>query len=72
MMQISVTNAEKDFARLIQLLESGAEDTIIITRDGKAIAVLSPYSTNTSKRIGIAKGKFKDPENFDHLHALDL
>jgi len=72
MIQINVVNAEKEFYRLIQFLESGAEDSVIITRDGKAVAVLTPFSTDTSKRIGAAKGKFEDPENFDLINALDL
>ena len=46
MMQINVVSAEKEFCRLIQLLESGVEDSVIITRDGKAVAVLTPFSTD--------------------------
>lgn len=72
MMQINATNAEKEFTKLVHLLENGEEDSIIITRNGKPIAVMSPFSTDTSRRIGIAKGKFKDPENFDQLDCLDL
>lgn len=72
MMQINISEAEKEFSKLIHLLESGIEDSIIITRDGKAVAELTPYSPDTSKRIGAAKGKFEDPENFDLISALDL
>lgn len=72
MMQINVTNAENEFTKLVHLLENGEEDSIIITRNGKPIAVMSPFPTDTSRRIGIAKGKFKDPENFDQLDCLDL
>lgn len=72
MIQISTNHAEKEFTKLVHLLETGEEESIIITRDGKPIAVMSPFSTDTSRRIDIAKGKFKDPENFDQLDCLDL
>lgn len=65
-MQISIFNAETDFLRLVHLLESGLEDSITITRNGKPIAVMMPYQEKPiSRRIGITKDRFKDPESFD-------
>ena len=42
------------------------ENDIIVARNGKPVAKLSYISsTPVSKRIGIAKGKFKAPDDFD-------
>ena len=65
-MQMNVLEAKTSFSRLLRLLESGKESSITIARNGQPIAVIIPYQQpSVSKRIGIAKGKFKAPEDFD-------
>ena len=42
------------------------EEFITIARNGKPVAKIVPYdSAPVSKRIGIAKGKFTVPDDFD-------
>mgnify|MGYP002627458307 CR=1 FL=1 len=65
-MQVNVFEAKTDFSKLIRLVESGREDSITVARNGKPVARIVPYeSAPASKRIGIAKGKFTVPGDFD-------
>lgn len=65
-MQVNVLEAKTDFSKLIRLLESKREERIIVARAGKPVVQITLYKNSpVSKRIGIAKGKFKSPVNFD-------
>ena len=66
MIQVNVLEDKIDFTKLIFLVESGQEDFITIAKNGKPIARIIPVGESpVSKRIGIAKGKFKAPDDFD-------
>ena len=65
-MQVNVFEAKTEFSKLIRLVESRREEYITVARNGKPVAKIVPYeSTPVSKRIGIAKGKFTVPDDFD-------
>lgn len=65
-MQVNVFEAKTDFSKLIRLVESRREEYITVARNGKPVAKIVPYETApVSKRIGIAKGKFTIPDDFD-------
>lgn len=65
-MQVNVLEAKTDFSKLIRLVESRREEYITVARNGKPVAKIVPYETvPVSKRIGIAKGKFTVPDDFD-------
>jgi antitoxin (DNA-binding transcriptional repressor) of toxin-antitoxin stability system len=65
-MQVNVMEAKTDFSRLICLLESKREDSIIVTRDGRPVVKITLLDDSpVSRRIGIARGKFRAPEDFD-------
>ena len=65
-MQVNVFEAKTDFSKLIRLIESGREEFITVARNGRPVVKIVPVeSTPVSKRIGIAKGKFEVPEDFD-------
>lgn len=69
-MQVNVLEAKTDFSKLLRLLETKRESTITIARNGKPVAVMTLYpESSVSKRLGIAKGKFCDPEDFDAYDA---
>lgn len=55
-------DAKTNLSRLVEALESGAEQEIIIARNGKPAARLVPISKALSgPRIGMARGKFLTP-----------
>jgi antitoxin (DNA-binding transcriptional repressor) of toxin-antitoxin stability system len=65
-MQVNVLEAKTDFSRILRLLETKREQSITIARNGKPIAMMVPYPEKpASLRIGIAKGEFSDPADFD-------
>ena len=65
-MQINVADAKRDSSKLIRLLETQKEESITVARNGKPIIRMTYIiDTPVSKRIGIAKGKFKAPDDFD-------
>jgi antitoxin (DNA-binding transcriptional repressor) of toxin-antitoxin stability system len=65
-MQVNVVEAKRDFSKLIRLLETGKEESITVSRSGKPIVKITlTEEIPVSKRIGVAKGKFKAPADFD-------
>ena len=65
-MQVNVLEAKTDFSKLIRILESKKEDSITVARNGKPVIKMTLIDESpVSKRIGIAKGKIKVPDDFD-------
>jgi antitoxin (DNA-binding transcriptional repressor) of toxin-antitoxin stability system len=65
-MQVSVLEAKTNLSKLVKLVESGKEDEIIIARYGKPVVkMVICNDTPISKRIGVAKGKIKAPDDID-------
>ena len=64
---VNMLDAKSKLSRLVQAVESGEEKEIVIARNGKPAARLVPIETapDVSKRIGIAKGEFEVPDDFD-------
>lgn len=66
MLQVNILEAKTELSRLVKLIESGQEDSIIIARYGKPVVKMSIYNDSPmSNRIGIAKGKFEAPADLD-------
>ena len=66
MLQVNVLEAKTDLSKLLHLLETQKEDVIRIARNGNPVAELKAIDRSpVSKRIGVAKGKFKVPDDFD-------
>ena len=64
-MQVNVLEAKTDFSKLIRILESGKEKEIT-ARNGKPVVKITLVDQPAvSKRIGIAKGRFNAPADFD-------
>ena len=65
-MQVNVLQAKTELSRLIRLIETEREESIVITRYGKPVVKLTGITeTPVSKRIGIAKGKLTAPVDLD-------
>ena len=66
MLQVNVLEAKTDFSKLIRILESGRENAITVARNGRPVVKITLVDeTPVSRRIGVAKGKFKAPDDFD-------
>jgi len=68
-MQVNILEAKTDLSKLIRLIESGQEESVIIARYGKPVVKLTAYNdVPVSKRIGIAKGKLESPDDLDQYN----
>ena len=66
MMQVNVFEAKTEFSKLIRLIETNREDEIRVARNGRPVVkIIAIEKKPVSKRIGIAKGKFTMPDDFD-------
>jgi prevent-host-death family protein len=67
----NVLEAKSNLSRLIDAVESGRENEIIIARNGKPAARLMPLAAKpVGRRLGVAEGLFEVPENIDELNPL--
>ena len=65
-MQVNILEAKTKLSSLLRMIETGEEEFIIIARHGKPVAKIEMYNAlPVSKRIGIAKGKLKSPDDLD-------
>ncbi|WP_370306261.1 type II toxin-antitoxin system Phd/YefM family antitoxin [Sinimarinibacterium flocculans] len=70
MSSINMLQAKSSLSRLVESIEQGREREIVIARNGRPAAKLVPIDAMPSgKRIGIAKGKFKVPDDIDTHNA---
>lgn len=67
---VNMLEAKSNLSRLVEAVESGAEEEIVIARNGKPAARLVPVArTKVGKRLGAAQGKFKVPAPDKRLDA---
>jgi len=64
---VNMLEAKSTLSRLVEAVESGNEPEIIIARNGRPAARLVPIAPPKpfGQRIGIAKGMFTMPDDFD-------
>ena len=68
-MQVNILEAKTNLSNLVRLIETGKEERIIIARYGKPVVKMTIYNdAPVSKRIGIAKGRLKSPEDIDQYN----
>ncbi len=66
MTQINMLEAKTDLSKWVKKLENKEEDVVILARAGKPIAQITLIPQKpVRKRIGVAKGKFTIPDEFD-------
>ena len=69
MQTVSLFDAKTHLSRLIDQIATGAENEIVISRNGKPVARLVPIQEDVSRRIGLAGGEVEVPENIDTHNA---
>lgn len=68
---INMLEAKSQLSKLVQAVEDGSESEIIIARNGRPAArLVSVAPKPKGRRIGIAKGRFRLPDDFDADNAL--
>jgi len=68
---VNMLDAKTSLSRLVEAVESGAENEIVIARNGKPAAKLVPIGIPKKKRaLGLARGKYP-PLDYDAFQAMD-
>lgn len=73
MCEVTIIQATAELPMLVKRLQTGEASVVCIKQDGRTVAQLTlsedtrqaESKVDVSKRIGIAKGKFKMPKDFD-------
>ena len=70
MPSVNMLEAKSSLSRLVEAIEQGREREIVIARNGRPAARLVPVeAVPAGKRLGVAKGKFKVPDDIDSHNA---
>ena len=67
---VGVHEAKTHLSRLLEQVEGGEE--IAITRRGQEVARLVPSRSHRARRLGIDRGAYAVPEDFDAPLPADL
>ncbi len=69
---VNMLEAKTTLSKLVKAVESGAENEIIIARNGKPAARLVPIEAAPKKklRLGLLAGKYP-PMDFEGFQAMD-
>lgn len=70
MQTVNMLQAKSSLSRLVEVIEQGQEQEIVIARNGRPAARLVAIdSSPAGKRIGVAKGLFVVPDSIDTHNA---
>lgn len=74
MKYISVYEAKTQLSKYISMLESKQKDSIVICKNGKPVAELIPFVERKERRLGVAKGMWRDvsEEEFNDFDMFSL
>ncbi|OQM74756.1 type II toxin-antitoxin system Phd/YefM family antitoxin [Manganibacter manganicus] len=68
---VNMHEAKTSLSKLVEAVESGAEEEIVIARNGKPAARLVPIAVPRKKRrLGLLAGKYP-PMDFEAFQAMD-
>lgn len=71
MMQVNVQEAQNDLLKLISLIQSGQEDSVVFTQGGKAVARMEGCQEKPNGgyiKFGVAKGELNYSGDFDECN----
>jgi len=57
---VSIYEVKTQLSKYISMLENKEKDSIIITKNGNPVAEIIPFVERKEKRLGIAKGLWRD------------
>jgi len=67
---VGVHQAKTHLSRLLEDVAAGEE--VVITRRGEAVATLIPVHGSSKRRLGIDRGRYAVPQDFDAPLPEDL
>ncbi len=70
MVQANMLEAKTDLSKLVKMLEEGQEDVVYIARNNVPVVQMTLINLPAeTQRIGVAKGAFTVPDDFDAWDA---
>ena len=74
MKKYSITEAKKEFNKIIESIENKENNCVVITKYGKPVIKIEPCIKNDVKRrLGIAEGLIDIPEELlDNFDEIDI
>ena len=70
MSTVNIFQAKSTLSKLIEQIETGMDEEIVIARNGRPVARLTRLAASRpGKRIGVAKGRFEVPDSIDADNA---
>ena len=71
MMTVSILQAKSQLSKLIREIDSGARSEVVITRRGRPVARILPFTGKaTGIRLGVAEGQFEVPDDIDAMNPI--
>lgn len=68
---VSLFDAKTHLSRIVEELLTGREDSVVVSRRGRPVVKIVPIrKTDSSTRIGVARGRFEVPDNIDALNPV--
>lgn len=64
MLTYSMFAAKQHFSEIIDEIRT-QNKSCVISKSGKDVAVITPIKRNKTRKIGLSKGKFSIPSDFD-------
>jgi prevent-host-death family protein len=66
---LSLFDAKTHLSRIVEELLQGREDSVVVSRRGTPVVKIIPIKKeDAAKRIGVARGQFKVPDDIDALN----
>ena len=63
--------AKTHLSQLVEAIESGAEQEVVIARNGRPVAKLTRLEpAKRPRRLGVARGQFTVPDSIDSANPL--
>ena len=72
MLSVSMFEAKANLSRYVASVASKEEPFVVIVRNGKPVAKIVPYDSDTEKRIGIAKGRIPAMPSLEDFNSIDI
>lgn len=68
---VNMLEAKTHLSRLVEAIESGAEQEVVIARNGRPVVRLTRLDTGKRpRRLGVARGQFIVPDSIDSANPL--
>ena len=68
---VNMLEAKTHLSRLVEAIETGAEQEVVIARNGRPVARLtSLISASPPRRLGVARGAWIAPDSIDDANPL--